>query len=225
MSSRSLAVRAGMGRTTSGTLTPLRSLSGPPTATSVSRWSARTRVTREAELAVVEQEVGADAGGGDDLGVGELDAADVAGHGVEVEAEGLAGLELDAAGLEAADAELGALDVGEDADGAVILVLELAADHAEALGVVLVGAVAEVEAEDVGAGEERRWRTSGLELAGPRVAMILVPAGGGGRGLAGSWLGSREVGRGHVIRTARMSLTLVRVGPVMTQVADGGEEP
>ena len=94
----------------------------------------------------------------------------VTGDGGEVEAEGLAGLEDDAAGLEAADAEFGALDVGEDADGAADMFLERA-DHGDAGQVVLVGAVAEVEAEDVGAGVGRggrgfrgcwNWRDRGL---------------------------------------------------------------
>ncbi len=50
MSSRSFFVRAGMGRTTSGTLTPLRSLRRPPLTTMVSRWSSRTWVTRSFSL-------------------------------------------------------------------------------------------------------------------------------------------------------------------------------
>ena len=108
----------------------------------------------EAELAVVEQEVGADGGGADDLRVGELDAGAVAGDGGQVQPEALAGLELDAAAAEAADAELRALDVGEDADRAAGLLLECA-DEGDAGAVVVVGAVAEVDAEDVGAGVEQ----------------------------------------------------------------------
>jgi len=49
-SARSLAVSAGMARATSGTFTPLRSDSAPPTRISVSRWSSRWRVTPRRSL-------------------------------------------------------------------------------------------------------------------------------------------------------------------------------
>ena len=48
--SRSLSVSAGIGSTTSGTLTPLWSDSGPPTTTSVSSASPRLRATRSRSL-------------------------------------------------------------------------------------------------------------------------------------------------------------------------------
>ena len=168
----------------------------------------------QAELAVVEQQGGADLGGGDDFLVRQVDAADVARGGVEVEPEGLAGLQLHAAGLELADAQLGALDVGEDADGAADAAFDLA-DHADARGVVFVGAVGEVEAEDVGAGAveafddldgggggaERRDHLGAAAAAqGGAGAMRAYPSGFG----AG---GSVRSGRRMRVSTPRMRAT------------------
>ena len=73
---------------------------------------------------------------------------------VEVQAEGLARLQHRLAAFHLADAQLGPLHVGENADGALDLRLDLA-DGFIARAVVVVTAVAEVEAEDVGAGAEQ----------------------------------------------------------------------
>ncbi|OIQ62965.1 hypothetical protein GALL_554990 [mine drainage metagenome] len=81
----------------------------------------------------------------------QVHALYVARCGVEVEAEFLASLQVNAATAEGADPQLGALNVGQDADGAVELFLQLA-DHGEAGGVVLMRAVGEIQAEHIGAG-------------------------------------------------------------------------
>ncbi len=57
---RSFSVSAGIGSATSGTLTPLRSQSGPPVTTSRLQVVVADLGDAEAELAVVEQEGGAD---------------------------------------------------------------------------------------------------------------------------------------------------------------------
>ena len=62
-SPRSFSVSAGIGSTTSGTLTPLRSDSGPPTMTSVSSASARLRTTRRRSLPSSSSSVVPTAGG------------------------------------------------------------------------------------------------------------------------------------------------------------------
>jgi hypothetical protein len=65
---------------------------------------------------------------------------------------GLAGDELDGlVSLELAGADLGALEIGEDADGLALLLRD-GADHADEVGLLRVGAVREVEAGDVEAG-------------------------------------------------------------------------
>ena len=102
------------------------------------------------DLAVVDQERGAGAQRLEDLPVGEVRAGGVAGGGIEVEAEGAAHDELLRAVGEGADAQLRPLEVGEDADGRAELDLDLA-DDPVAGGDVLVGAMAHVEAEDIGA--------------------------------------------------------------------------
>ena len=68
--------------------------------------------------------------------------------------ETLAGDELDGlVVLELAGADLGALEVGEDADWLVLLLRD-GADHADELCFLLVGAVGEVEPGDVQAGAD-----------------------------------------------------------------------
>mmetsp|Transcript_14898 Transcript_14898/g.44915 ORF Transcript_14898/g.44915 Transcript_14898/m.44915 type:complete len:380 (+) Transcript_14898:1431-2570(+) len=88
-----------------------------------------------------------------DLGVRQLHAAGVALLVVEVEAELVAHRELElGVVLEHAAALLGALEVGEHADGVVVLLLDLADDLGDLA--LLLAAVAQVEAEDVRAGLE-----------------------------------------------------------------------
>jgi hypothetical protein len=73
--------------------------------------------------------------------------------GVEIQAKRLVLAELDWAAREGADAQLRTLQVEQHADGAPALALHLANDFHAAL-VILVLAVAEIQAEDVGAGIE-----------------------------------------------------------------------
>ena len=74
---------------------------------------------------------------------------------------------------EGAQAQLGTLQVHEDADRAAQLGLDRA-DHGVHLAVLLVAAVAEVEPEHVGAGLDQRADGRYLALAGPSVDRILV---------------------------------------------------
>ena len=87
-------------------------------------------------------------------GCGRLTRRGVAWRRVQVEPERLAGLQMHPPAAERADAQLGALHVGQDADRPVEFFLQLA-DHGEAGGVVLVRAVREVQPEHVGAGLEQ----------------------------------------------------------------------
>ncbi len=91
----------------------------------------------QAQLAVIQQQRGADGGGGDDLGVRQVDAPAVAGRRVQVEPEGLAGLQMHPPAGEAADAQFRPLHIGQDADRAVEPLLQLA-DHGDAGGVILM---------------------------------------------------------------------------------------
>ena len=110
----------------------------------------------QAHLAVVDQEIGAHFQRREDLAVRQRRAAGVArGRQVEVEAEAVAFLERHRAVGEGAEAELGPLQVHQDADRAAEFALDLADDLVVAL-VIGVRAVAEVEAEDVGSGFEQR---------------------------------------------------------------------
>jgi hypothetical protein len=88
------------------------------------------------------------------LRVRELDALAVAGRGVAVERKGLAAGELDGAMLEIAEPELWALQVGQNADGAVAFRLD-AADDLHQLAHPCVRGVAHVDAKNVRAGAEQ----------------------------------------------------------------------
>ena len=73
---------------------------------------------------------------------------------VEVEAEMRAGGDLRPAARKIAEAELGSLQIGEDADRPAGLALDLA-NLGKARAMLVVGAMAEIEAEDVDAGLEQ----------------------------------------------------------------------
>ncbi len=78
----------------------------------------------------------------------QIHAAAVARCRVQIQAKGLVALQADLAFGKAADPEFGPLQVHEDADRLVQLAFDLA-NPGEALGVVAVLAVAEVQAEQV----------------------------------------------------------------------------
>jgi hypothetical protein len=109
---------------------------------------ARTRVGHgHAQLAVVQQQGRARPHGGQDLGVRQVHARLVARRRVAVEAEGLAGLQHHRAVGELADAQLGTLQVGQDAQRTADDLLGLADRRIDGR-VGLVRAVAEVQAAD-----------------------------------------------------------------------------
>ena len=87
---------------------------------------------------------------GIDLRVGQADMAGVARGRIEVEPKRLPDRQLDPTLPEAAEPELGPLQVGDDGDRPPDGFLH-GADRPVALGVLLVAAVGEVEAERVGA--------------------------------------------------------------------------
>ena len=91
---------------------------------------------------------------GEDLGVRQPDPHRVARRGVEVEPKRTARLECDGSAGEGADAELGTLQVGEDADRPSYLLLDRP-DRLVAGLMIGMAAVAEVEPEHVGTGLEQ----------------------------------------------------------------------
>ncbi len=108
----------------------------------------------QAQLAVIEQQRGADLGGGDDFRVRQTHAAGVAGGGVHVEHEVLPGLQLHAAGLELADPQFRPLHVGENADRAAEFFFDRA-DHLDARGMVLMRTMGEIQTEYIRPGLEQ----------------------------------------------------------------------
>ncbi len=109
------------------------------------------RVHFEDDAAVVEQQHVAGGQVVDQVRVVEADARRIAGRARRIEDEAAAGLEFGLAGGELADANLGALQVDHDADGAADLAHDLAQQR-DALAVVVGRAVGEVQPHDIDAG-------------------------------------------------------------------------
>ncbi len=110
------------------------------------------------------------------LGVVEPDAALVAQREARVEDEGIARGELDPAVLEAADADLRALQVGQNADVAPQPRCDLA-HLARRLCVLLGAAVREIEPHDVDAGDDHPLENRGVRARGPESGDDLGGAG------------------------------------------------
>ena len=111
-------------------------------------------MTRILQLAVVQHERVPRLDRFEDLVVRQENAFAVAERLIAIELENRPGRQLDAPGVEIADAELRALQIGEDADRMAM------ARRAGAHGVVkrfgpIVRRVADVDAEDVNAGNEK----------------------------------------------------------------------
>ena len=135
----------------SGTFTPLRSDSPPPFTTVVSAKSGPQRSTRSRMRPSSSSRSWPGCRTAKISGCGRLARLLVALRLVEVEPEVVAARQGDPAVGEAADPELGPLQIHDRADRPAAVLLDLANDR-EARRVVLVAAVAEVEAEHVGAG-------------------------------------------------------------------------
>ena len=131
------------------------------------------------QLAVVEEQPRADCQSREQLAVRQLDARRVAGRFVHVEHERRALDQFDRPAAEFADAQLRPLQIGEDRQRAVDLLFERA-DMRDQRGARLGSAVAHVDAEGVGSGEEQRAdrvervrrgaeRRENLDAARPRV--------------------------------------------------------
>ena len=139
-----------------GTLTPLWSDRVPPTTHVGLGEIGAALDDLEPHLAVVEQQVGAGLERREDLR--DAAAARAAGRPavvLEVEAECAPGRQLDLAAGEIAEPQLRPLHVGEDADRPAGIGFDLA-DRLEAGAVIVMRAVAEIEAEHVDAGVEQR---------------------------------------------------------------------
>ena len=107
-----------------------------------------------AQAAVVQQQLGALGQRGENLGVGQRRALGGAHLGRQIEAEMRAAFQMDLAAFELAHAQLGTLQVGQHGDGAAHPALQLA-DGVVAGLMIGIGAVAEVQPEHVGSGDEQ----------------------------------------------------------------------
>ena len=113
------------------------------------------RLDQEPNLAVVQQKLDARLQRREDFRMGYADAARVAGRRVPVKTERAPGRQSDLALGKGPEAQLGALQVREQSDRPPRFALHLPHDVVATL-VIFMRAVAEVEAEDVGAGVEQR---------------------------------------------------------------------
>ncbi len=142
---------------------------------------------RQPDLAVVEQQRLARCRRREQLGMRQMHARGIARRRIAVEHEALAARQRDAAPGESADAQFRTLQVGQDADRPAGLCLDRAHGIA-ALAMVVMRAVAEVQAEDVRAGVEQG------------ADGCLVAAGGAQRG---ENLGAAKATHGGSVRVSR----------------------
>ena len=150
-----------------GTFTPLRSLIVPGNLDDDVDRLGVVRHDAQPHLAVVDQKKSAGLGRLEDLGMGQGNAPRRRRCGVEVEAQLLAHRQLHRPLGEGAEAELGPLQVHQDGDGMLVMLLERA-QLLDPLAMVFVHAVAEVEAEHVGAGLEQSAQALGAGGRGPQ---------------------------------------------------------
>ena len=112
---------------------------------------ALSLVDPEADAAIVEQQFRTGVKGGKNLGMGQRGARHRAGFAGKVETEAIARHQIRAAAFKGSDAQLGALQIDQHADGPAKILFDLA-HMVVAPAMILVSAVAQIHAEDVGAG-------------------------------------------------------------------------
>ena len=149
-----MSVIADTGSTAPTTLTPLRSDSGPPITTRAVAECRSGLLDLEAHLAVVDQQLNARRQRGEHFRMRQRHPLARARRRVEVEAERFALGEPYRAVREPPDPQLWTLQVGEDRDRPAGFLLDRAHDVVARL-MLLVAAMAEVEAEHVGPGLEQ----------------------------------------------------------------------
>src|SRR3954452_7336526 len=151
--------------------------------------------------------------------MGQRDPVAGAGCGVEVEANPLAFFKSDRTLGQASNPQLGPLQVGEHSNGPPGFLLDRTHDVV-ALLMLLLGAVAEIEAEHVGPGLEQRpdhFRAGARRPEGRDDLGVTVTAHVHSAAVAAA--------SGPAIRIARKSLTLVRVGPVTIWSPSASKKP
>ena len=107
----------------------------------------------EPQAAVIEQQFGAGHQRGKNLGVGHAGPLNTAGGGVQVQAKSLTFNQHHRAFGKSAHAQLGALQVSQDANGAPGFDFQFT-QHVEAGAVISRAAVAEVQPKDIHTGKE-----------------------------------------------------------------------
>ena len=141
----------------------------------------------------------------------------VPGVGVHVEAQLLALLQLHRPLGEGAEPQLGALQVHQDGDRVIVFLLERA-ELLDPLAMIVVRAVAEVQAEDVGAGLEQGAQALGRRSGGPQ--------GGDDLGEALTTHGSSLLLRRRHFEVTRLLVDLYHGGVIQPAPAGacGGQE-
>ena len=168
----------------------------------------------QAKAPVVEQQVHFGRQRGEYFAVEKWRAHRIAWRLVEIEAESRADLEIDPTAGELADPQLGPLQVADHGDRMKRVLLDLADRLVGLLHRGMV-AVAEIEPKSIGAGFIERGNhvpTVGRRAQGRENFRLA---------LAVAHCGSPDA----VISTARKSLTLVKVGPVISRSSSFSKKP
>ena len=108
----------------------------------------------EAEVPIVQKQLGTGMKRGEDLGMRQLDPFDAARFFRQVQAERITGFEADLGVCKATDAQLWPLQVGKDPNGTADALLQ-GPNTLQLRGVFLMGAMAEIEPENIRPGLEQ----------------------------------------------------------------------
>ena len=224
-SARSFSVIAEIGSTACGRLTPLWFDSVPPTTISVSAKSAPQSVILSRILPSSTKRSVPGWMRVEDLGMRQRGAVPVAGRRIEIEAERVAGSDLDLAVGEIAEPKLWALQIGENTDRPSGLCFDAPDLLEQRRFWSWLPWLKFSRKTSTPASNSARSR-SRLALAGPTVATILALRRRRPVGLAApcGCAPARSIQARGRTRMARKSLTLVRVGPVTTRSPIGGEK-
>jgi hypothetical protein len=137
-----------------GTLTPLRSDNLPPNLHSCFGVARTAFQDFKAQLAVIEQQIGAGNQGRENLRMRQRHALPVSSYGLQIEPEPVSGAQFNGAVRKSPDTQFGTLQIHHDSDRTAYIPFNIP-DRLKALLVILVVSMTEIQPEHIDAGVEQ----------------------------------------------------------------------